>query len=617
VPGQGPTPEEIGAAVRSRGLFEAEIAMVRKSGEAFPALLTITPLHAPDGRLEGYVGIIKDITALKAVQDALRRERDFIRGVIETSELCIIGLSLPDECVTMFNRGAEMITGYRRDEIIGRPGSPALLSAEIADKLRRDVAQEADKAGGVCRFESALRTRSGQEKALSWTYTVAKDEQGRPTHLVAFGFDLTETRQMQASLEKAKADLEKANAELERIANTDYLTGLVNRRQMTLLLEHEWAWSRRNDKPLSVILLDIDRFKAVNDTHGHEAGDAALKHMANVLRGRVRASDIIVRYGGEEFILVLPETDLNGASGLAESLRRIVQESPAAYGDMRIALSSSLGVATIEPGQNFSAETLIRMADEAMYCAKSLGGNRVVIWNRVHEGQVEPALMASPEAQDLQKRIETIARRNDATVLESLYEFARGLEAPNPYTDRHSCNVTEYAVAMAREMGLGSTEVETIRRSGMLHDIGRAAIPAAAIWKSGPLSKSDWALVCQHPVVSAKMVERLPFLRREAGIVRHHHERPDGRGYPDSLHGDAIPLEARVVAVADALDAITRDRPHRPARSLEDALGELHAGAPSQFDPRVVAAAQAAAKKAEGWPLARPAEPATVSPAAT
>jgi diguanylate cyclase (GGDEF)-like protein/PAS domain S-box-containing protein/putative nucleotidyltransferase with HDIG domain len=602
--GQGPAAEVVFATVKTYGCFEAEVSLLRKGGDVFPALLSLTLLKASDGRPTGYVGIIKDIAVLKEAQNALRRERDFIRGIVETNELFILGITLADSRITMFNQGAELITGYVRGEVMGRDFIEALFPPETRDFVRQRFKESrTGKNGLVGQREYDILTKSGERRTIAWTYTASLDEAGQPCQVVGFGHDVTRERQMQASVEKARAELERANAELERVAQTDYLTGLFNRRQMTMLLEHELARSRRSAKPFCVVLMDLDHFKGVNDTYGHEAGDAALRHMAEHLRSRLRGSDVIARYGGEEFLLILPETDIDGATRVAEALRRSIQETPAQYNGTRLPLSSSFGVAGFCPGQDVQVDALVRMADEAMYSAKNLGGNRVVTWDRVQQGEVGPSLVSSKEVQNLQKRVEALSRQNHEGILQNLFRMAQDLEAANPYTVGHSVNVTEYAVAIASEMGMSPAEVLVVRRAAMLHDLGKSTIPAEIIWRNKPLSREDWALVHQHPIVSVKVIERLGFLHREALVIRHHHERPDGRGYPDGLSGLAIPVEARVIAVANAIEAMTRDRPHRPAVTLHEALAQLRHGAPQQFDSQSVAAAERAARKAGNWPL--------------
>jgi len=331
---------------------------------------------------------------LKRVQATLRHERDFVRGILETNEVVILSTELEDGRLVVFNKGAEHLTGYSREEVIGRPFREVLLAPEDRAAMvqwREDIlAGRRSPVGGLEQF---VVTKSGERRLISWKYTVCHDEQARPTHLAAFGSDITRQREMQERLEQAKADLERANAELERLAATDYLTGLVNRRLAATLFEHEMVRSRRGGSPLAVILLDLDRFKAINDTHGHEAGDAVLKDVAQTLKGRLRATDIVARYGGDEFLLVLPDTGREGAAFLAEEIRQLVQRTPIRHGEVQLTMTSSLGLAVAAPGQFLSIDELVRRADEAMYRAKKLGGNRVATWDSPVEAEVAPGLV--------------------------------------------------------------------------------------------------------------------------------------------------------------------------------------------------------------------------------
>jgi len=387
-----PVFDEARGAIQAMGHFEAEVSYFRKSGEVFPALLTVTALRDADGRLEGYVGIIKDITVQKAVQNTLQHERDFVRGIIETSELCIIGISLADGRITMFNHGAELITGYRADEVLGRPYVETLIHEdERPAAFARIEAIRATPGAAVSTSERLIVTKAGESRRIAWTDNVSRDEADRPAFVVKFGRDVTAERQMQNSLQQTKADLEKANAELAHLATTDYLTGLINRRQADLLFDHEIARTRRSRKTLAVILMDMDHFKMVNDTYGHEAGDAALRHVASEMRRRLRAGDIVARYGGEEFLILLPETDVAPACRLTETLCRRIEASPLTWGDAQIQLAASFGVAVLKPGQDTHPDVLVRMADEAMYWVKHLGGNQVASWEGIHDGKVQLA----------------------------------------------------------------------------------------------------------------------------------------------------------------------------------------------------------------------------------
>ena len=392
--GKAPDLGAIDEAIRDRGYFEAEVPYLRKDGTEFPALLTVTALKTPDGAHAGYVGIAKDITEIKSTRERLRRERDFVRGVIEVSELCIVGASLEDGRITMFNRGAERITGYERDEVIGRPYAETFLPPDIRQEvIERIMGTIKDAPGdGVSYGENPILTKSGERRVLSWTNSLCFDEQGRAVLVVSFGYDVTERRQMEESLRQAKHDLEEANAELARTAATDFLTGLVSRRQATIQFERELARCRRYHTCLGVIMMDLDRFKPVNDRYGHQAGDAVLAQVGRILKSRARSSDIVSRYGGEEFLLILPEASLQDTIKVAEDLRGLIRDNAATHAGAELQIRASFGVAEFNPGLDPSAQTLISRADEALYAAKGLGGNHVVSWQQLRGGKMEPAI---------------------------------------------------------------------------------------------------------------------------------------------------------------------------------------------------------------------------------
>jgi len=190
---------------------------------------------------------------------------------------------------------------------------------------------------------------------------------------------------------EARKELERDNVHLKRVAAMDFLTELVNRRQAVRHLERERARARRSGESLGFIMMDLDHFKSVNDTYGHQAGDAALKHVADLLKTRARASDILIRYGGEEFLAVLPDTNLAGTLELANSLRERIQNNPLTYGDVEVQLRASFGVAVLPPDQDIDVKEMIGRADKALYAAKETGRNRVVAWEELPDTEDKPA----------------------------------------------------------------------------------------------------------------------------------------------------------------------------------------------------------------------------------
>jgi two-component system cell cycle response regulator len=350
---------------------------------------------------------------------------------------------------------------------------------------------------------------------------------------------------------------------------TDPLTGLLNRRAFEELLELELERATRAGRPMSVIVGDIDGFRAVNERHGHAAGDTALQAVAqNALKWK-RRIDVAARIGGEEFALLLPETDERGAFIVAERLRRATHRS---FIEAAPGVTFSFGVASA-PAHATDGVGLLRAADSATATAKDLGGDRTVIYSdEIARMLAEAGGAASGELQ-----------------LATVIALAEALDIRDTGTGQHSHTVGRYAELMARELGFEEGRVERVRLAGVLHDIGKIGISDRLLSKPGPLDADEWQEMFTHPEIGARLLSRPEFDDLRAWI-RAHHERPDGLGYPHALSAGEIPLEAGILAVADAYEAMTADRVYRPALGEEAARAELEAGAGTQFDARVVEA---------------------------
>lgn len=387
-------------------------------------------------------------------------------------------------------------------------------------------------------------------------------------------FALRENHQLYRQIERQNVDLAAANSRLQALATTDPLTGLPNHRATVAALDHELARAYRYRRPCAVLFLDLDHFKAVNDTYGHPEGDAALCDFAAVVTATLRSVDTVGRWGGEEFVAVLPETDIERACEAAERVRAAVTAHVFAAG-REIHLTCSIGVATY-PADGEERNALIAAADHAMYAAKMLGRNQF----RAAADRAVAALVKAGEA---------VSSREDTALMGTVEALAALVETRDRYTGAHAYEVAALARRLAMALGLETMEVRLIGLAARLHDVGKVGIPDAVLQKPGPLTEEEWRVMRTHPVVGADTVSRVPALRALAPLVRAHHERWDGRGYPDGLAGEAIPRGARIIAVADAYDAMASERPYRQASVAAWALGEVRRNAGTQFDPAVVA----------------------------
>ena len=374
----------------------------------------------------------------------------------------------------------------------------------------------------------------------------------------------------------------RALAQVEAKAKTDPLTGVANREVVLNGLAREVERANRYLEPLSVAFIDIDRFKPINDTYGHAQGDAVLKQVAELVARNIRGLDLLGRYGGEEFMLILPGTTPEDAYLLAEKLRSLVMQTPLrlANGE-HLRLTISIGIAG-GVGGHLRPERLTSDADAAMYSAKSLGRNQVYTFKSVDDDTVIPRAPVSAEGR---RKAAAIGKWANATATDAL---ASVLAWQPHHRGRPSDMIAALATRVARQMGLPDEEIERIRIASLLHDLGKLAIPHEVLDKTSELTEWEWQGIAEHPRIGQMILEQATSLREAVPIVLHHHERYNGHGYPHGLKGREIPLGARVVAVADAYHAMVHDRPYQAARTHSEALAELERHAGTQFDPEVV-----------------------------
>lgn len=407
--------------------------------------------------------------------------------------------------------------------------------------------------------------------------------------------------------------LQTANGRLAAMATTDPLTELPNHRALSERLEQEIARARRYGHPLSLLFFDADHFKRVNDTYGHGVGDVVLQELGRQVSSLLRGGDTLGRYGGEEFLVLLPETTLDEACEVAERVRKAIATHPLATLLVKegIPTTISLGVASF-PAHGTSVSELVEQADQAMYWAKRLGRNQVRTAQEAVRLRSDEALAATisnlersaePTADGVS--LEQVVRAKQLSTIQSLM-WLLDLRDQGIFT--HSYEVSDLAGAIARDLGESAGEVFAVTTAALLHDLGKIALPDGLLYKVGPLSLTERTLMQQHPALGAQILEVSPFLHHLMPAVQHHHENWDGSGYPDGLSGEAIPRAARIIRVAEAYQAMTTDRPYQRHRSREEARAELARCSGTYFDPAVVQAtlrvlAQEAIVPAEVRPL--------------
>src|SRR5712692_2913504 len=407
---------------------------------------------------------------------------------------------------------------------------------------------------------------------------------------------------------------------LQQQSITDGLTGIKTRRFFWEAVSSEWKRASRSGRPFSVVLIDLDKFKEVNDSLGHLEGDLVLARVGRLLEQKCRQSNVVARYGGDEFVILMPETGIDQAQVLAERLRLWVANDPMLNEHH---ITGSFGVGSF-PMHGFQVEDIIRVADAGMYVSKHAGGNHVSTTDDLGEGEnvavkrqaisgyIEGFLQREHTGPEHLEELVTTLKKlgggdddvsNTHMLKESIEWLNRAAELRELHASNHGDSVARYAEIIGRALGLPPEELADLVFAARVHDVGKIFVPERILNKSGPLTEDEFYLVKMHAGVGSEIVATIPNSEILQKTIEHHHEAFDGTGYPGRLHGEQIPLLARIVALADAYVNMTADRSFAPAKTSDQALAELERMSGTRYDGMLVRvlSRELKAEKAPTW----------------
>lgn len=437
-----------------------------------------------------------------------------------------------------------------------------------------------------CRSEAingrtvVLRSAIQEKAVFSANTSPVMDEQGKFQGLMIAFADVTTLEQKRVELSatlddlhQSKQEVSNQNVELRYLATRDALTGCINRRTFYESFDELWKQCENGDAQLNAMMVDIDFFKSINDTYGHSVGDDVLKATGKLLLESSGPEDIVCRYGGEEFAVLVPNRDISDAEELAERIR--VRLSEIQFEGFTV--TASLGVSSFELGAADPGD-MLDQADKCLYVAKRNGRNQVVRFDTV------PADLVIDESKISRTKIDDA--RKPAIPFPAVAALLSALSFRDAQTGAHSTRVANYAASMAQEL-LAPRDAYVVEIAGLLHDIGKIGIADAILLKPGKLTDEEWKDMHRHDVIGVELVRKSFAHDGLTEIVEKHHAWFDGSN-TDEPGGENIPLGARILAIADSFDAMVSDRPYRKGMPVEQAIAELQRCSGTQFDPELV-----------------------------
>ena len=578
---------ELPSQLLEKGEVVAEAMGLDRDGNWRPIEFSATVI-LKEGNFAGVRGIVRDITERKRAEEALKQRNRELATLNKIADAVSHPVGLSKVLKTALDSILEtMPLVYSSVWLVDKAAPELHLSTARGDKSIQVTI--ADMKGAwqsgettVARYHSDIKTaKSGEtrkgksEQRKSIVGVPLKSKGGTVGVLGAVGdknaLSADNRRLLETIGDQIAVAIENAQLveRLNELSITDDLTKLYNRRHFYEVLEGEINRTRRYGRCISLSMIDLDGFKKYNDKFGHASGDAVLTDFALSLKEGLRSTDTAFRYGGDEFIVILPSTNAERAKEVIERtrkrwLKKLAEQQP---GSEKM-LGFSAGIAQF-PENAETVDGLVFLTDTALYYAKRGGKQRVMLISDLDTSSLDA--LSSP-------------------TLDQVYALAATVDTRDPYTYGHSKRVAAIAESMGRAIGLHGDELAELVAAAFLHDIGKVGVADVILTKPGKPEKEEWEAIKKHCAEGAKIIRHVKELASLAPYILHHHEWYNGTGYPDKLKGQKIPLAARIISVADAYDTMTAKRPYREAVSPAEALEELERCSGTQFDPELIEA---------------------------
>ncbi len=544
------------------------------------------PYRNEEGEIIGIIGFAIDITERKRAQDALATSEEEYRTLVYNVNIGVYRNTLdPDGRFIKANPAIVKMFGYDSVEEFLKI-KVAQLYQDPQDRVR--LVEKLKKLGFVKDEELRLRKKDGSFMWASLNARVNLDSNEKPQWIDGVIEDISERKKSEENLRLLNKELIKSNKRLKQLALRDPHTGLYNHRYLQDVIEAEFYRAKRYVHPFAVMMLDVDYFKSINDVYGHLFGDLVLKQLARQLKRMVRQYDIVVRFGGEEFMIISPGIDRSQGLKLAERLLDAINLYNFGDKNHMVKLKLSIAVASYPEDKVVKGMDLVEITDQILNKLKEFGGNNVYSSLDIKKKKKSLARKSKIDISFLRGKIEKLNKRTNESLIEAVFAFAKTIELKDQYTGEHVEKTVQYATEIARALNLQGEEIGRIKQAAILHDLGKIGISEKILNKRSKLTKEEFEEIKKHPQIGVDIIRPIKFLHNIIPIMLYHHERWDGRGYPNGLKGDEIPIGARVVAIADVYQALTSNRPYRKAYQEEEALKIIKKGSGTQFDPMVV-----------------------------